>query len=595
MRQRFIVAALCSCLVTALLLFYCGRRPASNTVDATPPTVPAAAPGGARLAQLAASPGARLDIEPALDTDRTVRRVLSSEGGSLQTSAADGSTFVLTIPPNALLDEEEIALTPVSNISGLPPGVTLAAAVQMSPDGLMLFEPAVLTIQPARSVPADQEITFGWSGRGEAMHAYPVSPRSKTAEFHLMHFSGAGVAAGSASAAQPIVKAPAAPCNDLIFSRVEELLRRARLATLRNEDVRMEDFVAAYAAASRTYLDEVLKPLVSEAARDEAIFPCVVQNYIAWYRSGQLYMGADAFSDQQGSEAQALGDALWRAPLSNVFEKSYSRCMKGESPVFQSASMGSLLRHLAMMGQEDLTPPRGLERFLECSQQVTFLVDVESQMSNVYNVQGQGADVASSVTRLEARGIVASYDEARSRREKRPVYTGNPVPAKATVSVVWRNRCPNQARVEPGASLGVVVKPIVNPRVGQLRCEGGKPRCQPSNMNPGAMVGLAPIVTESTYLHTETGSGQCIPANYWNEFMMFSMGGMSVGSDSPFQVPGTGAQIVRRGASVRRVPVNVLPQIRAMHPKMKDYVEISTPAIETAVEQTRVTITTKRR
>jgi len=167
------------------------------------------------------------------------------------------------------------------------------------------------------------------------------------------------------------------------------------------------------------------------------------------------------------------------------------------------------------------------------------------------------------------------------------------VPAQATVSAVWRNRCPNQVRVQPGSTVAAVVTPILNPRVGRLLCQGGKPKCEPTNLDPGAMVELAPYVVESTYLHTETGSG-CEPAHYWNEFMMFSMGSESVGSDAPFQVSGS-RTIVRRGTSVRRVKVDVVPAIRAMHPNMKDYVEISTPAIKAAVEETRVTVKTERR
>ena len=82
---------------------------------------------------------------------------------------------------------------------------------------------------------------------------------------------------------------------------------------------------------------------------------------------------------------------------------------------------------------------------------------------------------------------------------------------------------------------------------------------------------------------------------YWSEFMMYFMGSQSVGSDEPFQVPGTTGSFVRRGTSVRHVPLDIPPQMRAQYPEMKNYVEISTPAIESAVEQTRITIKTQRR
>lgn len=592
MRQGFVKAVLYPGFFAALALLSCSPRSASDCAADDAATGckgsdPSAPP------QLAEESGAPLSVETGLEADRAVRQVLSAEGGTLGATAADGSKFVLTIPPNALADNTEIALTPVADISGLPSGVTLAAAVQLSPDDLLLFEPARLVILPARAIAADQEITFSWSGGGEFVHAVPVSLQSETPEFHLLHFSGAGIAAGSDSAAQPIVKAPAARCSDEFGSRIVELIRRARVAMLSGRAVQGEEIIDAYAAVSATYLNDVLKPLVSEAARNDSLFPCLMSDYLAWHRGGVLFMG-EAFDSRFGAEAEALSESLLGAPLSNFFEGCYSRCTKGESPVFQAVSMGAVIRHLEFMSRQDLLPANAFDRFLSCSRQVKFLVDIESQMSNVYNLQGQGIDVESSVTRLEGHGIVAIYDEEQSKAEARPVYTANPMVAEATVSVEWRNRCPNQVRIEPDATLEAVVMPILNPRVGRLLCNGGKPRCEPTNLNPGSMVRVIPYVVESTYLHTETGE-QCLPANYWSEFMMYFMGSQSVGSDEPFQVPGTTGSFVRRGTSVRHVPLDIPPQMRAQYPEMKNYVEISTPAIESAVEQTRITIKTQRR
>jgi hypothetical protein len=43
------------------------------------------------------------------------------------------------------------------------------------------------------------------------------------------------------------------------------------------------------------------------------------------------------------------------------------------------------------------------------------------------------------------------------------------------------------------------------------------------------------------------------------------------------------------------VPVDVPPQILAMKPGMKDYVEVRTPAIRQAIDRTRVSIQPQQR
>jgi len=76
-----------------------------------------------------------------------------------------------------------------------------------------------------------------------------------------------------------------------------------------------------------------------------------------------------------------------------------------------------------------------------------------SQLAPSVRGEHQMLAVRSSVTRTEAHGIVASNDEGRSKGENRAVCTGSAVPVQATVSAVWRNRCPNQVRVEPGSTV----------------------------------------------------------------------------------------------------------------------------------------------
>src|SRR4029453_6827281 len=78
-----------------------------------------------------------LDVKLQVDEKRAARRVISTQGGTITATGADGSISTLTIPENALLGDEEIILTPVTEMTGAPDGVTIAAGVQMAPDGLL--------------------------------------------------------------------------------------------------------------------------------------------------------------------------------------------------------------------------------------------------------------------------------------------------------------------------------------------------------------------------------------------------------------------------------------------------------------------------
>ena len=75
--------------------------------------------------------------------------MVSAEGGQITATAADGTRFTLVVPPQALLSEVEIKMTPVAQVGLFPLSGDLVAAVQLEPEGLLLWEPASLTIEPA--------------------------------------------------------------------------------------------------------------------------------------------------------------------------------------------------------------------------------------------------------------------------------------------------------------------------------------------------------------------------------------------------------------------------------------------------------------
>jgi hypothetical protein len=571
------------------------RAQASGQARAGAAGASSARRGAPDLAVRVENSGPALDVKVELDAPRAVRRVMSRQGGSLTATGGDGSTFKLTIPPGALVGDEEIVLTPVTGVAGLPPGATVGAGVQMAPDGLLLLKPATLVVEAKHPVAGGHELPIGWTRQGEGVHAESAAIKTRVPTFTITHFSGVAVADATSPAAESIIKGQALPCGDQFFAEFARLSRDARQAALIGESTPDADarIVQSFVDGSRRYLDDALKPVVTQAETDDALLPCAQSALFAWDHFARSFLG-DSFDSAFGPDAQSLLMSTLRG-VANSFSASYEKCMRDESPLFQLSRMAGAAQQLEAMNVRDLLPPDAAEKIVTSARTFDYRADVEIQMDNVYNEQGQGIDVATSRTTLTARGIIARYDQQSSPRE-RLAFVAQPVPAEASVMIEPRKPCPDQARVQPGSTIGLTIRPIMNPRVGELRCEGGKAKCDSTDVDPGVLVELAPQIVENTYGHAYTGN-RCEPAAMWTEFMMFHQGFTAVAGDMPFQVRGAqrSATVVRYGSSVRRVPVDVPPQILAMKPGMKDYVEVRTPAIRQAIDRTRVSIQPQQR
>jgi hypothetical protein len=131
------------------------------------------------------------NVTVSLDSGRGVSKVIAPEGGSITAAAAGGAKFTLSVPASALSSGTTLSVTPVKAIKGLGTA-KLLAAVQFEPDGLLLQEPATLTIDLPGSAGSNLE-AFGYSGRGQDFTLVPSTRRQGAVELRISHFSGAGV------------------------------------------------------------------------------------------------------------------------------------------------------------------------------------------------------------------------------------------------------------------------------------------------------------------------------------------------------------------------------------------------------------------
>jgi hypothetical protein len=131
------------------------------------------------------------------DASSAVTTTIDESGGTITATGADGSTYTLEIPDGALLEQQDVTLTPVQSIAGLPFSGGLAAAVHIEPEALALAAAATLTIVPAAPVPLDQTIPFSYQGDGAELFLQPPVPIAGAVRIPVFHFSGYGIARGS--------------------------------------------------------------------------------------------------------------------------------------------------------------------------------------------------------------------------------------------------------------------------------------------------------------------------------------------------------------------------------------------------------------
>jgi hypothetical protein len=218
-------------------------------------------------------PANPLNVTPTLDPSHGLTKdVHAAEGRTLTTAVADGTVFTLTIPPNALLSDARISMTPVTAVGGLPVDGGLIAAVELAPDGLRFAQPARLTIQPPVDVPLDQQVGFGYQNPGQDFYFRPLE-RVRTMTFSLDRLGGVGLAQGTprtdVSNAETSLFTPA-QAEVRLLNQLRELLARERVFELTNDDrFANPQYLAQLEGWHQLYFDQVLVPTLEGAATDD--------------------------------------------------------------------------------------------------------------------------------------------------------------------------------------------------------------------------------------------------------------------------------------------------------------------------------------
>jgi hypothetical protein len=266
------------CLLLLLLVSLAGCT--TDPVPSHRPTTEASpAPERSSAPTAAASVPALANVTT--DDARVASKDISADGGTVSATGADGTTYSLEIPVDAVSATTKISLYPVTGLAGLPDGSSISTGVQFAPDGLILAVPATLTIRLPAGRSAAGLTAVAWRGDGLRPHLYPSGADGQVISLRVLHFSGVGL--------DPSQLELSMSCSDSDYACVNDKLEQQLV-----HDEGFEDVRNAFIITLREWYLNVIDPVMSNdlaefAARtDERPWRSDLEETFAFYGAWRL-------------------------------------------------------------------------------------------------------------------------------------------------------------------------------------------------------------------------------------------------------------------------------------------------------------------
>lgn len=220
----------------------------------------------------------------AADVGTSVTAEVNLSGGSLALTNSDGTICQLQFPAENPLDLEEITLTVITNVSGLPVTRPLLAAVSLAPEDLPLIGEPTLTITRPGGFPSGSVLGFSYQGAGNEFHPYPARLVGNQLSFHIHQFGGFGALQADPVDAAAFQQRTPTSLEDRIEQQVALILFTNGVVAGSSRQPKgggtAQD--AAYAAESQ-FLNLVVDTELIIAETDEAMFGLAMITYQNWY------------------------------------------------------------------------------------------------------------------------------------------------------------------------------------------------------------------------------------------------------------------------------------------------------------------------
>jgi hypothetical protein len=325
-RPRFSAVVLVALAITLGCNITSGSLPtADSTSDSpststeTPGSIPDAVDSPSQptdLAWIYDTPYDPINLTATPDDSHQATAVIPVEGGTLTATGADGTTYTLDIPGDALLAETEISLTPMQSLEGLPFGEGTASAVQMSPDGLSFNNFVTLTITPAQPIPLDEQILFDFEADGQALGlALPVLDPN-IIQIQLLHFSGAGVTKGLLADTEPERRRLGGSEEARLHTAMSAVFQEAR-----QNDETVEWVVDKLQGYILEFIDKVVKPRIEAADKSCANARLALKTIVGIEHYTVLLGMGEYFSSEMARLSDIAGEVCLKEEYELCVEK----------------------------------------------------------------------------------------------------------------------------------------------------------------------------------------------------------------------------------------------------------------------------------
>jgi hypothetical protein len=263
--------------------------PPAPTPAPTPAPPPPAPPPAAPLYTLAPATNP-LTVTSTLDTPRAVSTNMSTEGGTLTATGADGTVYRLSVDKDALYEPVTITMTPLASLGNMPFGEAMRG-VRLEPVGLKFNAHVRLDIQAraGQEWPIAQQIAIGLYGANQQLNLAPLDHGSETPSLMLMHFSSYAIVLSrqglNASLSGLRERLGGDAEQRLSTALAEELQRERQIQLTGRPDGGLTDLVENL---FHQYHQQVLLPRLAAASGSCAASRLAIQTLAALQRDRQL-------------------------------------------------------------------------------------------------------------------------------------------------------------------------------------------------------------------------------------------------------------------------------------------------------------------
>jgi len=261
------------------------------------------------------------------DSGRAVSgEITVAGGGTLSATAANGTVFTLEVPPNALLTDKTITMTPVTAIDRLPFSGGLVAAVDLQPSGLSLMDAARLTIRTPSPLPQAEETPFAWNGSGEDFFLYPPVAANGDLQMYVFHLGGYGVGRGTDN--ERLTQAGREPVgeDDRLSHQMAPLLREGRAEARSGTAAVLPQAPSGdWRLGMKLLLDQSYSELqyrMENSSGDPTDVIELVREVITWERTVVQNLGSlEAAFPGRHAQIRALLENLFNRALETIHER----------------------------------------------------------------------------------------------------------------------------------------------------------------------------------------------------------------------------------------------------------------------------------